>query len=120
MWEWAGNMGIGGMSADPSLDHGVRPPKYRLRDRQAEGLGGLEVDDQLELRRLLDGQVRGVGAFEDLVDVGRGAAIQISIVRSIGHKAPGIDILPKLEHGRQPVLSRQVPEASSLTGEHRG
>jgi hypothetical protein len=33
----------------------VRPQQYRLRDREAEGLGGLEVDDQLELRGLLDG-----------------------------------------------------------------
>src|SRR5712691_12283436 len=39
------------------LDNFVCPPKERLRDRQAEGLGGLEVDDQIELRRLLDGEV---------------------------------------------------------------
>src|SRR5437016_393835 len=37
------------------LDDLVRPPQHRLRDRQAERLGGLEVDDQLELGRLLDG-----------------------------------------------------------------
>ena len=43
--------------ASPSthlLDHLIRPQQERLRDRQPEGLGGLEVDEQVELRRLLD------------------------------------------------------------------
>ena len=42
----------------PSLDHLIRPQQQRRRDRQAEGLGGLEVDDQLELRGLLDREAR--------------------------------------------------------------
>src|SRR5207244_3091731 len=70
------------------MDHLVRPLHQRRRDRQPEGLGGLEVDDQVELGRLLHGQVGGLGALEDLVHVGRGASEQISNVRSIGHKAP--------------------------------
>jgi len=37
---------------------------------QAEHLGRLEVDDQFELPRLLDGKIRWFGAFRDLVDVG--------------------------------------------------
>src|SRR4029453_485290 len=52
------------------------------------------------------------------VHVGRGAPIQISKVRSIGHKAPGIDRLPPRVHCRQPILGRQVHEASALVGEH--
>src|SRR5262249_15896348 len=48
----------------------VRPPEHRWRDRQVERLGGLEIDDQLELRRLLDGQVGGFSALEDLVHIG--------------------------------------------------
>jgi hypothetical protein len=39
------------------LDHLIRAPQERRRDRQAERLGRLEVDHQLELRRLLDGQI---------------------------------------------------------------
>ena len=38
-----------------SFDHLVGAAKDRLWDRQAEGLGGLEIDDQLEPCRLLDG-----------------------------------------------------------------
>src|SRR5262245_40555930 len=47
-----------------SLDHLVRPPQQRRRDRQAERLGGLEVDDQLELGGLLDGEFGWVRPFE--------------------------------------------------------
>jgi hypothetical protein len=35
------------------FDHVIRPVQERLRDREAKGLGGLEVDDQFDLRRLL-------------------------------------------------------------------
>jgi hypothetical protein len=37
------------------LDDFVRPLQQRRRDRQPERLGGFEIDDQLELRRLLHG-----------------------------------------------------------------
>src|SRR5690349_19577675 len=51
------------------FDHLVGPLQERWRDREPERPGGPEVDDQLELRGLLDGQVGGPGALEDLVDV---------------------------------------------------
>jgi hypothetical protein len=60
------------------LNHLIRPLQERRRDREAERLGGLEVDDQFVLSRLLDGQVGGLGAFEDLVHVTGGAAVKIS------------------------------------------
>ena len=37
------------------FDHLIRPQQQRLRDREAEGLGGFEIDDQLELCGLFDG-----------------------------------------------------------------
>ena len=40
-----------------------------MRDRQAEGLGGLEVDHQLELRRLFNWQISGPGTLNYLVHV---------------------------------------------------
>src|SRR6185369_2298985 len=57
-----------------SLNQLICPPQQRRRDRQAERLGGLEVDDQLELRRLLYGEIGGFRALEDLVDVAGGAS----------------------------------------------
>ena len=41
----------------------------------AERTGGLEVDHELDFRRLLDRQLTRVGALEDSVDIGRQAAV---------------------------------------------
>ena len=53
-----------------SLDHLIRPIQHRLRDRQADLLGRLEIDHQLELRRLLDRQIGRLGSLQDFVHVG--------------------------------------------------
>jgi len=42
--------------------------QHRRQYREAKRLGGLEVDHKLELRRLLDRKLAGLGALEDLVD----------------------------------------------------
>ena len=39
-----------------------------MRDRQSQRLGGLEVNHELELRRLFDREAGGLGALENLVD----------------------------------------------------
>src|SRR5215813_4890860 len=57
------------MLASPSLNHLIRPRQQRGRDREADGLGGLEVDDQLECGGLPDGKITGLRAFEDAVNV---------------------------------------------------
>src|ERR1700752_531149 len=61
--------------AGQSLDQLIRLEQHRWRDRQAERLRRREVDDELKLGGLLDGQVAGLGALEDLVDVGGGAPV---------------------------------------------
>jgi hypothetical protein len=40
-----------------SFDHPIRPRQYIRRNRQTDLFGGFEIDDELELRRLLDGKV---------------------------------------------------------------
>ena len=56
--------GVGGMELRPGklstnfgdrtlADHLISLDKERWRDRQSEGFGGLEIDNQLELGRLL-------------------------------------------------------------------
>jgi hypothetical protein len=49
------------------LDDLIRPRQQRRREREAECLGGLQINDELELRRLLDWKVGGLGAFQNLV-----------------------------------------------------
>jgi len=51
------------------LDHLIRPLQERLRHRQAEGFGGLEVDDQLELGGLLHRKICWLGSPENLVNI---------------------------------------------------
>src|SRR6266851_30705 len=42
------------------IDHLIRPLQERRRDREAEGLGGLEVDDQLGCSRARSGIKSGM------------------------------------------------------------
>ena len=49
----------------PSFDDLVGAGEDRLQNSEAERLGRLEIDDQLEFRRLLDRQIGGLGALED-------------------------------------------------------
>jgi len=48
-----------------SLDHLVGAGEKSWRDREAGLFRGLEVDDEIELHRLLDGKVAGVGSLQD-------------------------------------------------------
>src|SRR4030095_4232259 len=94
-------------------DHGllydlIRPQQHRLRDGQPERLGGLQVDDQLVLRRLLDWQVGGLGSFQNLVHVSSGAPEQVGLVWSIAHKTTRGDEFRQVVYRRQTALSRQV------------
>src|SRR5262249_40665485 len=43
--------------------HFIRPIHHRLRNRQTDLLRGLEIDHQLDLRRLLDRQVSRLGSL---------------------------------------------------------
>src|SRR5262245_53630953 len=47
------------------LDDLVRSQEKRLRDWESKSLRGLEVDQQLELGWLLDGEVSWLGALEN-------------------------------------------------------
>jgi hypothetical protein len=57
-----------------SFDDFVGRGDQRRRNGEAEGFGGLEVDGQLETRRLLDRQIAGLRTLQDLVDVADRAA----------------------------------------------
>src|SRR5262252_8449753 len=59
------------------LNHLIRSCQQRRRNRQAKRLGRLEVDDQVELRRLLDRQIGGLGPLQDFVYIRGGSPIQI-------------------------------------------
>ena len=58
-----------------SVDDFVGEREERGRDGEAERLGGLEVDHQLERDRLHDGKIGSLGAFENPARIDAGLLI---------------------------------------------
>src|SRR5262249_36066903 len=71
------------------LDDLIRPAQQRLGQSEAEGPGRLQVDGEIELGRLLHGQIRGLRALEDLVHGGGGAPIVVGKARAVGEHRHG-------------------------------
>jgi len=67
-----------------SFDYFVGRGHQRNRNGEAEGPGGLQIDDQLESRGLFDGQIGGICAFQYLVDVTNGL---VEIIGDLGASA---------------------------------
>ena len=65
------------------FNHLVGDGEYRCWDRQSERLGRLEIDDEHELRRVLDWEVGGLFASEDAIDIGCCLAILDNAVGSV-------------------------------------
>jgi hypothetical protein len=63
-----------------SLDHSIRPRQHVGRNREADLLRGLEIDDELELDWLFHRQLSGLSAFQNLVHVRSGAPETLNIV----------------------------------------
>ena len=75
--------------------------QHVLGDGEPEGLGRLEVDDEVELAGLLDGQVSRLGPAEYLHDVAGGVPVQRDKIRSVRHEPAQPDRLRILAHHRQ-------------------
>src|SRR5215475_5746422 len=69
-----------------SLDHLIRPCQYIRRNRQADLLRRFQIDDELELLRLLHRQLGGFGSFENFVYISSCATVQVGQVHTVGHK----------------------------------
>jgi hypothetical protein len=70
-----------------SFDHLVGALLELQRHAEAERLGGLHIDHQLELDRGLDGSLARLRALEDAIGIGRCAPVIIERVVSVGQQA---------------------------------
>src|SRR5215475_4426625 len=72
--------------APASFDQLVGAQEERFGDREAEYFGSRQVDDEIELGRLFDGDVARLRPTQNLVDIVGGAPEQVGEVWSIGHQ----------------------------------
>ena len=72
-----------------SFEYFAGAEQDRLGNCNAQSFGGLEIDHQLEVGRLLDRQLGRLGSFENLINVGCCPFEEIRQVRPVG--APGFD-----------------------------
>jgi hypothetical protein len=75
------------------FDNLIGAGEKRLRHGEAERLGGLEIDDQLECGRLLDRKIGRLLAPQYPSGVNAGLAIESYVVNSIADQAAGRDKL---------------------------
>src|SRR5215510_7021482 len=99
----------------PSLDDLIRPRQQRRRNRQAEGFRSLQVHPQLELGRLLNGEVRWPGALQDAVDVRGHDPRLLAQPRPIGQQpATFQEHRRAVEEQREVVLRREFSDPPPL------
>src|SRR5262249_23563614 len=97
-----------------SFNHLVGAQQERLWNREAKRFGGREIDDEIELGRLLHRQVARLGPAQNLVDIVAGAAKQVGNVWSVGNQTTRFDELPVAVHRRQSRAERQGVDANPV------
>ena len=76
-----------------------------------------EIDDELELLRLLHREIGGLGAFQNLVDIRSGASVQVADVHAVKHKPAGFYKLAVGVYRGETVLHCELGNLNSLRNE---
>src|SRR5262245_54525563 len=102
-----------------SLNQLISPCDEERRHFEANRFCGLEIDHQLELRRLLHREVGGLGALQDLVHKHGAAPEEIEKAWPVRHETAGFHTLPDAVYCRQAAPCREVCDPCSVGVEHR-
>src|SRR5262249_14600544 len=77
-------------------------------------LGGLQVDKELDFRRLLDWEIGRFGAFEDTLYVERGSPVHVKIVGAVGHQGTFARSRRESEYGAKVIFECRSDNPASL------
>src|SRR5262245_8557613 len=104
-----------------SFDHLVGGSEQLVWHREAEHPGRLVIDDQFELARLLDRQVRGFGVLEDTTGVDTNLTIGIRDIGRVAHQPTAVGKLTaRINRGdreaRCQLNQLDAPESEQLFG----
>src|SRR5262245_14742577 len=105
--------------AASSFDHLVGAGEKSRRNRQSKRLRSDQVDDQVEFDRLLDRQVRGLCAAQNLVDIVAGASEQVRDACPVGDQTSRVDLLASTMHRWQSCAQGQSVDPKAVAGEER-
>jgi len=87
--------------------HLVGGGQQRFRDGEAERLGSLEVDDEIDFCDLLHREVGGFVALENAPSIDASLAVPIADAAAIAYQAAGHSVLTIWEHRGQRMADRQ-------------
>src|SRR5262249_30484195 len=79
----------------------------------------LQIEDQLERGRLLNGEISRLGAPQDLVQVDRSTPLHLGCIYSIGHESTWLNKYPEIIDCGNPMRGRQIDDGLSMR-EHKG
>ncbi len=89
--------------------------QQQFRSGQSKHLGGVEIDDDLKFRRLLDPKIAWLCALEDLVDVGRRAVPDLYQIITERNQSPDLRVKPMRINRRKPASRDQLHDALRVT-----
>ena len=79
------------------FDHLVSARKQGVWYVEADRLGCLQVDHQLELGRVLDRQLSRLLALQNAIDVPPGAPVEVDVVDAVGRQPAADDVVTERE-----------------------
>src|SRR5262249_50064511 len=102
-----------------SFNHLVGDCEEPSWQAEAECLGGVEIDHELEFGRLHDRQVRRLRALDDAANIDTSQAISLGDACSVAHQTTGFGKVTQGIDRRDPVVSRQRSELNATVVEQR-
>ena len=99
------------------FDHFVGAPEQNQRDGEAKRLSRLEVNHQLKLGWLLDGQHLRLFSIKNTAAVHAGLTIRIGDVRAVAHQTTRRSVLVKRVYSRNGVYGGQRHQSFAMAVE---